>query len=480
MKKLIILVLSFTFTFTFAQNINWSPTATVEEAVFNFNFGVSGEYLGEINNYKYFVYHHIKNQFLVTEDVTFCILKVQNNQIVQATPFFETKYDLLKITFLNNKISVIYIDDEDKATHYVKIDDYDPNSLTFIKTSTLYSFHAAAKKNSFKKFVFSDDKTKMAILTPAINEKQNCFSLLFKVFDLNLNELNESYCSIDYEGTKTIGDMHLSNDGAIYFNINNYLSEKDADIFSNIYFYKISQDDIKIINFEIAEDFIFNDMKFIQSFDKKNDIRFLITRDKQITFYNLDFNTENINEENLFETPEGKWNVDKYFSFSNGNSVLVLADKGIIFFSSQSGQCYINWNKNFLVLNFDKSGNEIINKQLVIRHFTETERFQSAEGNIKTASFYYESNNSLSFIYNTNPLVNKDNYSKFDVKKNTSKPIAKICTIFDNGEILEKTLFDSDVEDGIYIPGFSFLNEDHSLNICKAKKKKITFGTIAL
>jgi len=479
MKKLFISLLLFlTTTTTFAQKIQWGPINEVEEKIFNTNLGVSGEYIGDVSGFQYYIYHHPKNQFIINEEIVFSIIKVQNNQVIQSTEFFDKKYNLLKIKLINNKITVLHIDDSDNQIHSVKIDIYDPNSLLFEKSSILYSYKVISDNNTFYKIVFSEDNSKFAILTPSINPENENGSLFFKVFDIQLNGLFEYHYTILFKGENTLGDFKISNDGIVYFNINNFESGDEGDIFKNIYFYKLSADDFRIIKHNIENDLNFQDMQYISGINDKGDVRFLISDKEKITFYNLDFTTEEIGEGITFDIPNGNWSIDKFHSFSNGNSVLILADRGITFYSSQSGQCYVFWNRNFLVFNFNESGNEIIKQETIYRHFVDYERFKSVEENLKSSLFFIPTEHSISFLYNTNPKVNKDNSSTFYDRIGTSKPITKICTISEDGDITNSVVFDSEQEQGVFIPSFSFISSDSSLNICKSLKKKIIFGKL--
>ncbi len=476
MKKLFTLLLLFSIIHTFAQNLKWDSVNELEEKIFNTSLGVSGEYIGDVSGFQYYIYHHPKNQFIINEEIVFSIIKVQNNKVIQSTEFFDKKYNLLKITLINSKICVLFIDDSDKNTPTVKIDYYDPNTLIFEKTSILYSFKTIEKNISLKKIVFSEDRSKFAILSPAINPKNDRGCLLFKAFDIQLNPIFESYFSVDFEGANTLGDFLISNEGIIYFNINNFHATDDVDIFKNIYFNKVSTDEIRTVKYEIPSDFTFQDMKFTSGINQQGYVRFLITEKEKITFYALDFSTEEISDVIHFETPVGFWKIEKWNTFKNGNSVLLLADKGITFYSSQAGQTYVYWNRNLLALHFNESGNDLIKQDTIFRHFVDYERFKSVEGNLKSSLFFIPTDHSISFLYNTNPKVNKDNSSTFYDRVGTPKPITKMCTISDDGEITNSLVFNSEQEGGVFIPSFSFIHSDLSINICKSFKKKIVFG----
>lgn len=476
MKKLFLLLLLFSISVSYAQNITWGTNNIVEEKIFNTSLGVSGEYIGDISGFQYYIYHHPKNQFIINDEIVFCIIKAQNNKVIKSTEFFDTKYKLLKILLINNKISVIYIDDSNNKTHNINIDIYDPNNLSFEKTSLLYSYKAISSKNTTRKIVLSEDHSKFAILTPALNPENENRSLLFKIFDIQLNEQNESYFTIDYDGSNTLGDIVISNEGVLYFNINNFQDEDGVEIFKHIYFYMLSPDDFRTIKYDIANDFMFQDMKFVTEINQKENVRFLITEKEKITFYTLDFSYEEVRDIVNFETPVGFWKIEKMNKFKNGNSVLMLADKGITFYSSQAGQSYVYWNRNFLVFIFNESGDEIIKRETIYRHFVDYERFKSIEENLKTSIYYIPTDHSITFLYNTNPNVTKDNSSKFSDRIGTPNPITKICTIYEDGEISNTDLFDSKIEEGVFIPSFSFIQSDSSINICKSLKKNIMFG----
>ena len=153
MKNLFVLILSFSFSFSFAQSISWAPNSEVEESLYSSFYGISGDYIGEINNSHFYIYCHLKSLLIPSDDIVFSILKVQNNQVVQSTEFFKKKYNVLKFMIFEDEIAVIYVNDSLDNIHHICIDTYNREY-----SETCVSILVQSKFKAVRAFEFGFDK----------------------------------------------------------------------------------------------------------------------------------------------------------------------------------------------------------------------------------------------------------------------------------------------------------------------------------
>ncbi|HNX21743.1 MAG TPA: hypothetical protein PKG88_05200 [Bacteroidales bacterium] len=479
MKNLFVLILLFSFSFSFAQSISWAPNSEVEESLYSSFYGISGDYIGEINNSHFYIYCHLKSLLIPSDDIVFSILKVQNNQVVQSTEFFKKKYNVLKFMIFEDEIAVIYVNDSLDNIHHICIDTYNPNTLQFVKKTQIYSFKPIFGKGNQKHLVISEDKSKIAILTFAINPDIDSYSLFIKVFDNQFNELYETYHSDEFENYIRLGDFCVTNNGTVFLNLNRFTEDPVKKKCKTMFLYMITDNTIKKIPFDFEENIELQDVKFLPNQSNPNTSCFILTEFKKINIFSLDFKTETIDDPISHSTPNGYWKVDQISKLANGNLVFALNNRVINYYVNQNGSAYFYMNKNIHILCLEPSNYYIVYEKSIKRAFYQLEGFLNPIGNIYISPFYLVNQNNFTLIYNTDKDLpnDEDNIERIKVKA-TPNPITKISVIDEDGKIMDHLLFNSKDEKGTFIPNFSYVGSDFKINICKAKKKKITFGTV--
>lgn len=478
MKKLFVLILSFAFSLSFAQNISWNSTYDVEESLFNSFFGTCGDYIGEINNSQFFVFYRLKSQYNTSDDIMFSVIKVHNNQVIQSTEFFKKKYNILKFIIFEEQIGVIYLDDSLNDKHHICIDTYNPNTLQFIKKTQIYSFKPLFGKGNLKNIAISDDKSKIAIFAYSVNPDDNLPCLLLKVFDSDFNELYENYFIYEYESYNKFGDFCVTNNGTVLLNINCFTDVYKDNVLKNIYLYMFSGNNVKKIEYNTEGNVAYPDIKFLPDQNNPAASHLVLTESDKINIHALNFKIETIDDPITYDLPVGAWKVDKICSLANGNLVFALSNRGIVYVASQSGTGYVYWNKHLHFLCLDSRNFDIVYKQNLIRNYYQLESYLNPNGNMYISPFYFVNQNTFSLIYNTEEDLSNEDELKMIESKATKQPITKMAVIDETGKMTDRLLFNSVDEKGIFVPNFTYADSNLKINICKVKKKKITFGVL--
>lgn len=478
MKKLFVLILSFSLAFSYAQSIKWAPTSEVNEPFYSLFYNFDGKYIGDINNSQYFIHNHIKTQFYMNDDVVFCILKVQNNQVIQSSNYFDKGYNVLNFMILDNQIAVVYVDDSLTDIHHINIDYYDPSSLQFVKKEHIYSFKPILGKSNYKQMVFSEDKSKIAILSQAINPDNDSYSFLVKVFDNQWNEIYETYHFDEFEKYIKMGDFCVTNNGTILLNINRYTDFNKSNFYKNIYLYLITSTNVSKIQYDPEEDIAFQDVKFLPNQSNPMASHLITTEKRKFNIHLLDFKAETIEDPIFYKTPSGYWKIDQISELANGNLIFALSNRGITRFSSQNGSSYVYWNKNLHILCLDAENHDLVYEKILNRVYYQGEVYLTPGGNLYITPFYYIDQNTVSILYNTDEDLPDEDELETVESGRTKNPITKIAVIDENGGMTDQILFDSKDEKGTFVPKYSYVDSDSKIKICKVKKKKVTFGSV--
>lgn len=484
MKKIFyLLILVLISTTSIGQVIDWGPTTKLEERISNTLMGVSGKYLGQIDDYDYFTYFVNSNSFGFNNDIQFSFLKVKNNETVLFTPYTEKSYAYFNVLLIENQIAIIYSEKENDQSSAIKIDYYDPDDLKFRNTELLFTyFHT----NSFRKesaFCISEDNTFFGIFTSAKNPETNNNSFLIKTFNLKLQEYSETYLILNDDFYNTINCFSINNDGTGFVACSEFNTNEIPYVLKRIKIYKFGTKNDQLIEFQMNSMNQIKDLHIVQIADQK--VKMLLIEEENLKIFDLDFENEWFSNDLTFKINQGNWKFDKILKLDNGNYVIAIADKEIETYSDMNNRVsHTLINKDIQFFCFDKDLNNKIYSICLGRYFRLNENYLSPKGNLCVSPLYYQKNNTVTLLYSSKiqlpkqqPLNGLNDYYKWKREKNSPCFYQK-STINENGEIITLTLSDYKTEKGLFNTGFCHLNNEETITISKISNKNITFGTI--
>jgi hypothetical protein len=483
MKKLFITLLLFFPFLIFSQTINWGTTTkTLESFSYNWN-SKSGTYVGNIEGFDYYVYYRrVNSPTSLSNKMNMAFVKVKNNQVIQFTEFTKKEYLKINIQIMDNKIAVIYLELSRDSKSEVKIDFFDPNLLTFEKSKSLYSFYGDIDYNSFGKFAVSEDKNTTAIMTFAKMPETKQSGILIKTFDNQYNEKDEIYIQDESKFYCIYDQLIVNNDGSGYVVASNYRIENQDYYLDEIDVIKFNESNYSTIKYK--EENLNDEMSATVIQTGKEEAKLVLTKKKILRIIDLDFGSENFSESNFYEFKSGDWMIDKVIKLENGNLFFSLANQGMRIITSSNSRTIVYFNKSFMFYCFDASMNELIYELKSGRYYTVNEGIPSPEGYLTVPTFYYQKDNKVTLLYNSDeeyPEEHTDKNGNDDPSITTSATKTSLLqkTVIDEtGFINTTTLTNSSDEDGLFATPFIHVTEDGKILIAKINNKKITIGTI--
>jgi len=489
MKKLFFL-LCFACTIALqAQQVSWGTPAKLIESFNTPTRIISGKYIGSVNGNDYYAYYSRHAKFFTTEGFQFVFCKVSNTGIQKFTEYTALNYNLIDVMVINDQIGVIYVTGDKKEKRNVKIDYYNPNTLTKAKTVTLFSFDPVDKYEPYKELLISPDKSQIALVVNGKNPESKRSSIIIKVYNPLLEEIWSENYDFNGDGYPIIGDMLISNSGKLIIHLNIYETEKYKKLIS-YNFVEFTNGNIREINTTqtTPKDLIDYKIKAVG----EDQYMAVFTEEELINGYMVDFNKEEVNKVISYKVYEGYWKVDDVLPLSNGNFTIAVANRNLDILEQRNNNGFVNykffyWNRSICFICFNPNQNEIVYQKYLGREFNRAQGNRSEFPFITLDPYYFVKDNDVYLIYNTS-YDTKDNQSNkkeapflmYMTCVSTKKPVAKMATISEDGKLKLQLLFDAKKAKGVFAPQFTHFNSEGEIIMAKFKNKYLSIGKMSL
>jgi hypothetical protein len=490
MKKNLLIILCFFAAFQIhAQNVQWGPVLKVKEGFFYSNQTVNGTYLGQLNGADYYTYYTKRPKGFVIEDTRFAFLEVKGSTITKFTPYSDSKYEYLDVNMVNEQICVFYETGEKKAKRNIKVDYYTPSTLKKSKTINLVSFDPIDKDDPYINVFHSENNKFIGLFANGKNPETGKGTIILKCFNDNLEEVWTSYYDFNGNGYPEIGDMMISNSGNITIHFMKYESDKKKRL-ESFYFAKISGESISELEYSVTGKPEVIDYKIGEY--KENQNLFVYTEEESVNIIKLDFTNQNATNIVSQKPYEGNWKIDKIIDLGNGRYTVAVQNRDMVPIPSRNSNgtvttTFYYWNRSFLFLGINSENDELIYNKYLGRKYAHMQELPSYELEITIPATYIVKEGDIFVVYNTD----KNTEDKTSNKKEkpaiipgftmaTFKPITKMATISESGDIKVKTLCSSKTDKGTFLTTFCHLDSDGKLVVLKAKSKKVAAGKAKL
>ncbi len=489
MKKFLFIIFCLVITTTLhAQLVSWGVTTKLEERFGAPNQAVIGKYLGQINGADYYTYYSRKPKFVTIEDTRFAFCEVKGTKITKFSPYSDTEYEKLDVSATDSKLCVTYVTGEKKAKRNIKLDYFNPSNFKKTETTTLLSFDPIGKDDPYIDLVRSDNQEYIGIIANGKHPETGQGTIIIKCFNKKYEEIWASYYDYNGNGYPEIGDFFVSNTGTVLIHFLKYESEKKKRL-ESFYFVKISDENINELEYSIDKKVELVEYKIGEY--KENQYLMAYTEKENVTGLKIDFSNESISQ--IFSKPlyEGNWRIDKIVDMQNGNFTIAMQNRDLLVVITRGANNTVNhsynyWNRSFVFIGINGENDELTYLKTLGRYYGYTQGIPTAELNITIEPFYFVKDGDLHVVYNTDKKTKdfqsnskeKPGYFSISFKATTVKPITKMATISESGDIKTKTLFDSKVEKGVFFSKFSHLDENNDLIIAKGKKKTLLTCTL--